>query len=425
MSTIVAGNICYINSAYDLVGLEIDSSGNMYVSNHYTESIFKISVNGSISIFADGLQGIQNIVFDNFGNLYYTSSIQGYIGKIDPYGNKTIIAYPGQCTGIAIDNSGNIYCAAIFQGIIYKINVDGTTSIYTSGLNQPNSITFDNLGNLYCCSYENSSILKITNNGSTSTIYNGGSGLKYIKCNKFGNLYGCGKNGINTIIKFYKNITVSVLTDVTPKQPTAFAFNNSGEIYCLTSDGYILTNFIEYQFSNICFPAGTPIQTDQEIIAIEKIKSNKNTIRGNKIETITKTIIQDSYLVCIEKDALAKNIPNKKTVISKNHKLFYNKKMIKSQELLNLNNEGVYKIPYNGEALYNILLENHDKMIVNNLICETLDPKNGIAKMHLDMKNNNFTEEQKQDFINNYNNYVMITIMSSKIKHLQANVNNK
>ncbi len=147
--------------------------------------------------------------------------------------------------------------------------------------------------------------------------------------------------------------------------------------------------------SNICFPAGTPITCDQGIISIEKINPSENTIRGNKIETITKTVTQDKYLVCIEKNALAKNIPSQQTFISKNHTLLYNGNMVASKELLKLNNEGIYKVKYAGEILYNVLLESHDKMIVNNLICETLDPNNGIAKMHFFMKKNNFTDKQK------------------------------
>jgi hypothetical protein len=159
--------------------------------------------------------------------------------------------------------------------------------------------------------------------------------------------------------------------------------------------------------SNICFPAGTPINTDQGLIPIEQINSDVCTIRGNKIETITKTITQDKYLVCIEKDSLAKNIPSEKTIISKNHSLLYNRKMVKAKELLELNNEGIYKVKYNGSLLYNVLLENkHDKMIVNNLICETLDPKNGIARMYLDLKNSNYTDKEKQEFIKEYNEYI-------------------
>lgn len=42
----------------------------------------------------------------------------------------------------------------------------------------------------------------------------------------------------------------------------------------------------------------------------------------------------------------------------------------------------IYAIPYKGEILYNILLEEHSKMIINNLIVETMDPKNRLAKIY-------------------------------------------
>ena len=79
--------------------------------------------------------------------------------------------------------------------------------------------------------------------------------------------------------------------------------------------------------------------------------------------------------------------------------------------------ENVYKIKYTGETLYNILLDCHDKMIVNNLICETLDPKNGIAKLYKDLSKLN--EEQQQELIEKYNKYVIKNnIFTSKNKKL-------
>lgn len=45
-------------------------------------------------------------------------------------------------------------------------------------------------------------------------------------------------------------------------------------------------------------------------------------------------------------------------------------------------NDKVYNIKYNGEILYNILIEKLDKMVINNLICEALHPENGIAKLY-------------------------------------------
>ena len=136
-----------------------------------------------------------------------------------------------------------------------------------------------------------------------------------------------------------------------------------------------------YLFSTICFPGNTPIVTDQGIVEIRKINPEKNTIRGKVIKRVTKTKTQEKYLICIEQHALGKNIPSQKTIMTQNHELLFKKQMIKAKELLN-KVENVYKIKYTGEVLYNILLEEHDKMIVNNLICETLSPDNNILDFY-------------------------------------------
>jgi hypothetical protein len=128
----------------------------------------------------------------------------------------------------------------------------------------------------------------------------------------------------------------------------------------------------------ICFPAGTPVTTDQGNVAIEKLNSHIHTIRGKPIVAITQTRPLQKHIVSIEKDALAKNVPSQTTEISLNHKVFYKGQMVKARELVDVC-ENVQFIPYNGETLYNVLLEEHDKMMINNLICETLSPKNIMA----------------------------------------------
>jgi hypothetical protein len=148
----------------------------------------------------------------------------------------------------------------------------------------------------------------------------------------------------------------------------------------------------------ICFPAGTPVQTDQGFIAIEKINTSTNTIRGNKIVAITKTVTIEDKIICIEKDSLGSNMPSQKTYISRNHKLLYNKQMIKAKHLIG-QVDGVYNKKYNGDILYNVLLDKYDKMIVNNLIVETLNPENIIAKLY----NSGYSEEEKNNIIVNIN----------------------
>ena len=131
--------------------------------------------------------------------------------------------------------------------------------------------------------------------------------------------------------------------------------------------------------ADICFPSGTPIQTDQGIIAIEKINPKIHTINKKKIVHVTKTISKDKYLVCFKKDSLGPKYPSADTTMSKEHKVLHKGTMKDAEELIN---ENIYKVKYNGEILYNILMEDYSKIVVNNLICETLHPDNLIAKLY-------------------------------------------
>ena len=153
--------------------------------------------------------------------------------------------------------------------------------------------------------------------------------------------------------------------------------------------------------SNICFPAGTPVKTDQGIVPIELIDINKHSINGQYIQYITQTVTLDKYLICFPKDSLYLNYPNKTTVMTKDHKIEYNGQMVPAYRFLDVSHM-VKKVKYSGEVLYNVLLDNYSTIIVNNLVCETLHPDNVIAKLYM----STFSEAYKQN---------MITIMNESL----------
>jgi len=130
--------------------------------------------------------------------------------------------------------------------------------------------------------------------------------------------------------------------------------------------------------SNICFPAGTPIRTDQGEVAIEQLQPGKHTLDRQAIKHITQTITTDKYLIRVEKCAFGKNKPTKPTVMSKDHKIEYEGDLVPAYRFLDYV-EGVKKVKYSGEILYNVLLEGYGIMSVNNLRCETLEPTSPIA----------------------------------------------
>ena len=202
------------------------------------------------------------------------------------------------------------------------------------------------------------SLTSTTQTGAWSNTGISGDGKKF-----FGVIYDNGMNQL-IILNWY-----SGPTPPTPSPPTPSP--------------------IPLPISDICFIAGTPIVTNQGIIPIEKINPKIHTIRNKKIIAITQTISQDDYLVCFEQNSLGPELPTKKTIMSKDHKLFYKGKIAEAKNFLGKFNK-VTKITYNGEILYNVLMDECYKINVNNLTCETLDPENVIAKLYTEYYDENY-----------------------------------
>jgi surface protein len=221
---------------------------------------------------------------------------------------------------------------------------------------------------------------------------------------------------LSVIAKGYKVkcqwITSDTVTIVAVKgkvtKTFTFTITKIGTHQLEISDGYgksqTVTVNVAAPLSNACFPAGTLIVTNQGIIPIDKINPEIHTIRNKQILAITKSVSMDKYLVKFEKDSLGKNIPSETTIMTQEHSVFYKGKMILAKDFVK-HMENVKKIPYNGEIVYNILLEKYDKMVVNNLICNTMPTNNLLSILYIMLSHVN--ESEKHNLIEAYNNVVM------------------
>jgi uncharacterized protein YjbI with pentapeptide repeats len=138
-----------------------------------------------------------------------------------------------------------------------------------------------------------------------------------------------------------------------------------GFIYTIGSvSGYYLGR------SNICFPAGEHVLTNEGYVDFKELKSNKHEINGRRIKNITRTTTKEKYLVQIEKNALGINKPHKTTLVSLNHKILFDGKWLPAKHLRKL--PLVNLVPYTGQTLYNVQLDKYYSMEVNNMTVETL-----------------------------------------------------
>jgi hypothetical protein len=305
----------------------------------------------------------------------------GGIYQLTTYGTwgQNMSAPSADWLSVAMSSDGTIQTAVVNGGGIYQLTTSGTWTPYTSAPSADwQSVAMSSDGTI-----------------QTAITYTGPNlGSIYILTNS-GTTWS--QNMSAPSAGWY---SLAMSSDGTIQS----AVDNGGSIWTANP---ISSNSLDYTYekiviSNICFPAGTPVTTDQGNIPIDKINPEIHTIHNNPIVAITKTITQDTHLVCFEKHALGLNKPNKKTVTSKNHKVYYNGKMTKAHHFLK-QFKNVTEIEYNGEILYNVLMEKHDKLKVNNLTFETLDPKNIIAKLCT----SNFDKEYKDNIIVMINNSIM------------------
>lgn len=160
-------------------GIRVDKSGNIYVAdfgqrldNANGTTVYKISPDGQVRVFAMGLSGASGNYFDAEGNLFQSNIASGIISKISPDGTVSTFSSGHRApVGIAIDNDGFVYVANCGNNTIRRIDPEGGESSFFASsplFNCPNSLTIDDEGNLYTVCFGNSNMVKISPDGQAS-----------------------------------------------------------------------------------------------------------------------------------------------------------------------------------------------------------------------------------------------------------------
>ncbi|MFM7009788.1 MAG: NHL repeat-containing protein [Betaproteobacteria bacterium] len=204
-------------SFYFVIGVAVDTTGNVYVSDSGNNKIRKITSAGVVTTlagsgtagYADGTGAVAqfryptSIGVDPSGNVYVGDSENQRIRKVTPDGVVTTLAggssTPGYTdatgldarfnypNGLTVDASGNVYVSDTANNLIRKVTPAGvvttvagaTTAGYVDAtgtaarFNNPNGIAVDASGNLYVADRYNNRIRKITPAGVVTTVAGG------------------------------------------------------------------------------------------------------------------------------------------------------------------------------------------------------------------------------------------------------------
>jgi sugar lactone lactonase YvrE len=144
---------------YNLSGVTVDASGNVYVADTYNNTIRKVTPGGVVSTLA---------------------GLAGNSGSSDGTGSAARFHTP---TGVAVDGSGNVYVADTTNCSIRKVTPDGVVSTLAGGssgssdgagsaakFKNPQGVAVDGSGNLYVADTGNYTIRLVTPSGVVSTL---------------------------------------------------------------------------------------------------------------------------------------------------------------------------------------------------------------------------------------------------------------
>jgi sugar lactone lactonase YvrE len=201
-------------------GLAFDSRGRLHIASVAGNEIVVMDpATGGIleRLGSDkGVYGPDDVAFGPDGSLYWTSLLQGHVGRLAPDGTVTtqslapgpnpitfssdgrlfvglcffgdglfelgpwlnlpptpIAKQPGMLNGFAFGPDGLLYAPVYFEGRVVRFNVDTRPVTYetvTAGLAVPSAVKFDSLGNLHGLSQLSGEVWRLDAAGTRTVI---------------------------------------------------------------------------------------------------------------------------------------------------------------------------------------------------------------------------------------------------------------
>ena len=179
-------------------GLSIDAQGNLYVSDLASGSgttIFKVTPDGTATVFIDDINGPAGHTFLSNGNLIVSDFNSRKLHQISPDGERSnFLSNPGFRGGtLAIGSDGSIYHTSFANNRLYKITSDLEVSTIVDGLplNVPFGVALDANDIIYVANFSDGNITRIDQDGTTSNLVRLPSSIGYL-IHANGKLYATG-----------------------------------------------------------------------------------------------------------------------------------------------------------------------------------------------------------------------------------------
>jgi sugar lactone lactonase YvrE len=187
----------FVRDLLNPTGLAFDANGTLYASSRAEGAVYRISPDGAITTYAEGMGIATGIAFDRDGNLF-VGDRSGTIFKVGPdrsglLTDREIFVYATLEPSIAayhlaFNDQGTLFVTGPTTSsnqAIYAIDRDGRTSVFYQGLGRAQGLAFDVDGNLYVAASlrGQQGIVRITPAGEASLAVSGSNlvGLAFLE----------------------------------------------------------------------------------------------------------------------------------------------------------------------------------------------------------------------------------------------------
>ncbi len=258
------------NPLFNVVAVEEDHAGNVWVAARNTNSVFRISPSGAVDLVLDqtgagGQSFFQpyDLAVDAQDNVFVSGQGSHNVFRIAPDGTATaVITSAGDGTialtspqGVAVDGAGNLYVASLGTDSVFEVQPGGTiTRIVTptgagtpAGLDNPTGVAATWQGDVFITGDFSHNVLHVDPSGVVTEVLDAdGDGLGstlqrpvQVEVDGFGAAYVVGRDSDN-VFRVHPDGTVTVLLDAAGAgphapldQPLKLAVDLSGNVFAV------------------------------------------------------------------------------------------------------------------------------------------------------------------------------------------------
>lgn len=208
--------------------VSISTTGLVYVADESTRKITELNTDGSVNqVFDLGIVPssrievvLGKVVFTTGNGIFELDPTTSVIRNIAEFG----LSNP---SGIVVANNGDIYVTDQSRGFIYLFN-GSELSLFTTGLDQPQSLTFDTDGTLLVTEWRGARLVRVDMSGNITSVATDIPFPYDVKVTAAGTYLVSYRNGIYEV---YADGSKTQRSNNNLSNPTLIAFDDSGTSY--------------------------------------------------------------------------------------------------------------------------------------------------------------------------------------------------